>query len=192
MTHNPSPDLAEPITTERFRLEVVPPDVLRAISEIGSDEEVEWAGVGPVPRALAATMPASLRIRQAEADPTVSCWLIRGIVTTDPTSATGVRLIGHIGGHDRPNPDGMVEAGYTVAAADRGHGVATEAARAWFGWAHRHGGKIARLSIEPSNAPSVAVARNLGLRPGVQLWDEDDQVWEMVFEAPLPLVSTPL
>lgn len=192
MTGVPSDDLAAPITTTRLRLMVVPSETLRAISELGPDDEVIWPGVGPVPRQLAETMPASMRIRQAEADPAIAAWLIRGIVVDDPSSDTRARLIGHIGGHDRPDEHGMVEVGYTVAEADRGRGVATEAARAWFGWAHRHGGRVARLSVERSNAPSVAIARRLGLRAGEEIWDEDDQVWEVVFEAPLPLVSTPL
>jgi len=188
----PSDDLAAPITSSRLRLVVVPPETLLAISELGPHDEVTWPGVGPVARELAETMPASMRIRQAESDPEIAAWLIRGIVVDDPSSDTGVRLIGHIGGHDRPDQHGMVEVGYTVAEAERGRGVATEAARAWFGWAHRHGASVARLSIEQRNAASIAIARRLGLHAGEQIWDEDDQVWEVVFEAPLPLVSTPL
>ena len=132
-------------------------------------------------------MPATRRLLQIEADPGVAGWLIRGIVVADPATETGRRLAGHLGGHDRPDDHGMVEIGYTVGAADRGRGLATAAARAWFAWAGALGATIAQLSIEPTNAQWLAVAGRLGLTETDRVWDEDDQVWEVVLTGPLPL-----
>lgn len=185
-------DLSAPIVTDRLLLPVVPPDVLHAIVETSDDDAVTWPGVGPVAKELAETMPAFRRLRQADGDPGVLPWLARGMVMADPASPTGVRLVGHIGGHGRPDANEMVEAGYTVAAADRGQGLATEAARAWFGWAHANGARRARLSFVPENAASAAIARHLGFEVCDRVWDEDDEVWEMVSEADLPLGSPPL
>ncbi|MEJ7584755.1 MAG: GNAT family N-acetyltransferase [Acidimicrobiales bacterium] len=179
-------DLSAPIVAERLRLVLIPADVLRAVTE-QSDAAVEWPGVGAIASELTATMPAGMRARQIEADPDVAAWLLRGIVVSEPASTTGRRVAGHLGGHDRPDPSGMVEVGYTVAAADRRQGLAREGAAAWFAWAHRHGARTAQLSIEPGNAPSLAVARHLGLRGTRRVWDEDDQVWELVLTATLPL-----
>ncbi len=179
-------DLAAPIPSARLRLVVIPAEMLRAIAA-GSTADVDWPGVGSITAELSSTLPASMRLRQADADPEVAAWLIRGIVVDDPAVATGCRVIGHLGGHDRPSEEGMVEAGYTVAAAERGRGIATEACAAWFGWAHHHGAAMAQLSIDPTNAASLAVARRLGMTEVDRVWDEDDQVWELVLRAPLPL-----
>lgn len=189
--HDPGPmDPGDPIVTRRLSLEVIPDEVLTAAA-MRTGDEVEWPGVGPILVELCSTMPASIRLRQAEADPAVAAWLIRGIVVDDPSTPTGRRVVGHLGGHDRPGPDGTVEIGYTVAAADRGRGIASEAARAWFAWAHRLGARRARLSTTEDNVASLAIAARLGLEPVGRLWDDDDQVWEVVHEAGLPLGATP-
>ena len=109
------------------------------------------------------------------------------MVVPDPASPTGRRVVGHVGGHDRPDDEGIVEAGYTVAEAERGRGYATEAAAGWFAWAHGRGARRARLSTTEDNAASQAVIDRLGLTWVARAWDEDDQVWEDVFEADLPL-----
>ncbi|QXC59788.1 GNAT family N-acetyltransferase [Aquihabitans sp. G128] len=189
MTDAAADDLTAPIEGTGLRLVLVPAAVLLAASE--AEGPVDWPGVGTISEELAVAMPAAMRIRQAEADPSVAAWLIRGIVVDDAASPTGLRVVGHLGGHDRPDGDGMVEVGYTVAAADRGRGLATEGARTWFAWAHRHGATTARLSIVPTNAPSIAIAARLGLKPTERVWDDDDQVWEQVFEAALPLDHAP-
>jgi RimJ/RimL family protein N-acetyltransferase len=179
--------LAAPIRTTRLELVLIPEAVLRAMADDGTDA-VEWPGVGEIAAELVATLPSALRLRQVEADSAVAPWLVRGIVLRDPPAPTGPRIVGHIGGHDRPDAAGIVEAGYTVAEADRRRGYATEGAAGWFAWAHAHGARRARLSTTADNPASQAVIARLGLMPVDRVWDEDDQVWEDVFEADLPLV----
>jgi len=141
---DPIADPSAPIATGRSRLVLIPEAVLRAVVDRAGGE-VHWPGVGPVAAELAMAMPAARRLRQIEADPDVAAWLLRGIVVEDPTSPTGRRVAGHLGGHDRPDADGMVEVGYTVAAGDRGRGLAGAGAAAWFAWAHRRGARTAQL-----------------------------------------------
>ena len=183
---DPTDDLLAPIVAERCRLLVVPPSVLDAVAA-HPGVDLEWPGVGLLSGELTTTMPALHRIRQLRDDPDLLAWLVRAIVVPDTSQSTGLAVVGHLGGHDRPDDDGVVEVGYTLATTARGQGLATEAARAWFGWAHDHGARQARLSIQPTNVASQGVARRLGLEAGRGSWDEDDAAWEVVWEATLPL-----
>ena len=178
--------IREPIVSARCELIVVPRAVLESATT-SAGGGVDWPGIGPVSEELIATMPVDLWLTRLDADPSVAPWLVRGIVMPDPHLPSGQRVVGHAGGHGRPDDDGRVEAGYTVGVAHRGQGLATEAITAWFGWAHQHGGRIARLSVGEENAPSLAIADRLGLRKVDRIWDEDDQIWETVLEAALPL-----
>lgn len=191
----------------RVRLVVMPVEVLeraaaaqqvaRARHGAGIDGEeaepdaVDWPGVGPISGELVAGVPAGMRLEQLADEPELRAqlmeWLVRGIVVDDPTTPTGRRVIGHLGGHGLPDERGVVEIGYTVAAADRRQGYAVEGARAWFDWAHSRGAAGARLSTTPDNLASRAIARNLGLVEVGGQWDEGDQCWELVHEGPLPL-----
>ncbi len=186
---SPPPDADDPIRTARMELVVIPRRVLASMAEREGD--VDWPDVATVSAELVATLPAGLRHRQLEGDPDVAPWLVRGMVVPDPTSPTGRRVVGHVGGHDRPDVHGIVEAGYTVAEADRGRGYATEAAAGWFAWAFARGARRARLSTTDGNAASRAVIARLGLTWVARVWDEDDQVWEDVYEADLPLTPRP-
>jgi len=177
--------LDEAIVAERLRLVIVPRSVLEAAAATGHG--VHWPGIGAVSDELVATMPCTQWLARLDADPGVARWSARGIVIGDPDSPTGHRLVGHAGGHGRPDAEGRAEAGYTLAADERGKGIATEAVRAWFDWAHRLGARTARVSIADGNAPSSRLAARLGLTPVDRVWDEDDAVWETVLEAPLPL-----
>lgn len=183
-------DHAAPIETDRLELVLLPTVLLGAITDAATGSSlgaIEWPGVGPLEAALLVTIPAALRLGQIRANPEVQPWLVRGIVARDANSSTGRVAIGHIGGHGPPGADGSVEVGYMVAAGWRRTGIATEAAVAWFEWAHRHGARRARLSTTDDNAASLAIARRLGLVHVDRVWDDDDQVWEQVFEADLPL-----
>ncbi|MCU1497288.1 MAG: family N-acetyltransferase [Acidimicrobiales bacterium] len=188
MTDPAGDDLTAPIDGDGVRLVLIPPAVLRAVDARPADQPagpVDWPGTGPISAELARSMPAGLRLRQAEADPQVAAWLIRGLVVDDPASPTGLRVVGHVGGHDQPDARGTVEAGYTVAVAERRRGLATAGVRAWFAWARCHGATGARLSITEDNAASLAIAGRLGLVPTDRVWDEEDQVWERVFTGSL-------
>lgn len=165
---------------------MVPRSVLEAARD-AKDGGGDWPGVGEVSAELIATMPCAHWLAKLDADVDAAGWLVRGIVVTDATAPTGRLVVGHVGGHGRPDADGRVEAGYTLAVAARGVGLATEAVRAWFEWAHRQGARIARLSIAEGNEASLALAERLGLTAVDRMWDEPDQVWETVLEGTLPL-----
>jgi RimJ/RimL family protein N-acetyltransferase len=184
----------EEISAERVSLVVIPSALLAAIAEeqVASESggrpprSVPWPEVGEVPGELVPSTPARMRIDQLREDPSLAAWLVRAIVVADQDSPTGRRVVGHLGGHGAPE-EGVVEIGYTVAEAERGKGLATEAAMAWFGWAHEHGAIRARLSTTPDNVPSRAIARRLGLAEVGGAWDADDECWELVHEGPLPI-----
>jgi len=167
-----------PIPVGDAELVLVPEPLLRALAR--GEIDLDWGGLlAPSPETLA-DLPAKRRVAQIDADPAVRPWLIRLLVQDG-------RVAGHLGGHDRPDERGMVEIGYALDPAYRGRGLATDAARAWFAWAHRRGARMARLSFDPTNEASIAVGRRLGLRHVDDVWDVDDEVWEQVWEATLPL-----
>ncbi len=114
-------------------------------------------------RALGARVPADwpdlrdtqqLFLERLRAEP--APWSMRALVLRDER-----RMVGHIGCHSAPTPDG-VELSYTVFEADRRLGYAREACDALMDWARReHGVERFVLSIDPGNAPSLALARAL-------------------------------
>lgn len=57
------------------------------------------------------------------------------------------------------------EVGWALRAEARGKGVATEAARAVLSWSEQFDLPYVTAMIRPDNAPSLAVAERLGLRP---------------------------
>jgi RimJ/RimL family protein N-acetyltransferase len=120
------------------------------------------------------------RIPDLTADPTAQPWLGRAIVLAEPDGVR--RIIGSVGFHAPPGPDGRVEIGYRVEPANRRQGVATEVVRAMFDWAHEHGVDRYRASVAPDNVASLAVIRKFGFRQvGAQVDDIDGL--ELVFEA---------
>jgi hypothetical protein len=193
------PDELDDVVGARLRLIVVPMELLGRVAEAkfvtkatggrAQPVDLEWPGVGVIPGEVVASMPAEMRLEQLAEDPTLRAWLLRGMVVADDASATGLRVVGALGGHGAPDEKGAAEIGYTVASAERGKGFATEAARAWFGWATANGARVARLSIAADNGASLAVARKLGLVELGSAWDERDQCWELVHEGPLPLAE---
>ena len=118
-----------------------------------------------------------IRLADLDANPAAQPWLLRAIVLREPER----RLIGHVGFHDPPGPDGTVEVGYTVLPEYRRRGYALEAVEALFAWASReHGIQQFVASVGPWNAPSLGLVRKLGFtQTGVRMDDEDGE--ELVF-----------
>jgi RimJ/RimL family protein N-acetyltransferase len=59
-----------------------------------------------------------------------------------------------------------VEVGWTLTAAARGRGIATEAGRAWLEWGFRElDVPYITAMIDPGNPASAAVAERLGMKP---------------------------
>lgn len=81
-------------------------------------------------------------------------------------------MIGYVGFHCKAGDPDLrgyceygAEMGYSISAAYQGNGYAKEAAIALMRWAHeRHGVKSFFLSINPNNAPSLAMAKSMGFR----------------------------
>jgi RimJ/RimL family protein N-acetyltransferase len=116
-------------------------------------------------------------------DPSARRWLVRAMVLRGERPA----VVGHIGFHLPPDPDGSVEIGFTVDEAHRRRGYAREAAGALIGWAFtQEGVDRIRASIAPGNEPSLALARMLGFEAVGTAWDETDAREEIVFELPRP------
>ena len=96
-------------------------------------------------------------LEHLRADPALARWSMRAIVLR-----AELRMVGQIGCHSAPTPDG-VELAYTVFAPDRRRGFAREACQAFMDWALRdHGVERFALSIAPGNEASLALARSLG------------------------------
>ena len=118
------------------------------------------------------------RLEDLADDPAIQPWLLRAIVLREPER----RLVGHIGFHDAPDPEGKVEVGYTVWPEYRRQGYAQEAVEALFAWARReHGIRRFVASVGPWNEPSLGLVRKLGfVQTGVQMDEYDGE--ELVFE----------
>lgn len=115
----------------------------------------------------------AMRHEQLRADPSEAPWLLRVAVLR------GTRqVIGRIGFHSRPSADGTVEVGYSVAAAYRRQGYATEMVRGLLDWGISHGAKRCLASVRPDNAASLATISRLGfVRIGEQIDEIDGLEW---------------
>jgi RimJ/RimL family protein N-acetyltransferase len=116
-----------------------------------------------------------LQLERMRASPERRDWMARLMVARADGAA-----IGHCGFHGPPEVIGRAEIGYTVFMAFRGQDFAKESARALVEWAFTQGEDEVYASIEPDNAPSLAVVRSLGFtQVGTQI-DEVDGL-ELVF-----------
>jgi ribosomal-protein-alanine N-acetyltransferase len=172
--------IVAPIPTPRFALvsmslpfmrHLVARDLAAAEAEIGAIVPVDF------PDQLDSFL--QFRIPDLVADPAAQPWLGRAIVLTEAGGTR--RIIGSVGFHAPPGPDGRVEIGYRVERAYRRTGVATEVVRAMFDWAAEQGVVRFRAAVAPDNAASLAVVGKFGFRQvGSQLDDIDGL--ELVFE----------
>jgi ribosomal-protein-alanine N-acetyltransferase len=127
------------------------------------------------------------RHEQLHADPSEAPWLLRVAVQR------GTRqVIGRIGFHSRPAPDGTVEVGYTVAPAYRRQGYATEMVRGLLGWGSSRGAVRCLASVRPDNAASLAVIAGLGfVRIGEQIDEIDGLEWVHCLDLPTSTMLSP-
>ena len=167
------------IHSARLDLVSLSPAFLQAIVDGRLDEAARELGT-----AIPADWPGDWmrtvrwRLDDLADDPAIQPWLLRAMVLREPER----RLIGHIGFHDAPDPEGKVEVGYTVWPAYRRQGHAQEAVESLFDWARReHGIRRFVASVGPWNAPSLGLVRKLGfVQTGVQMDEYDGE--ELVFE----------
>jgi [ribosomal protein S5]-alanine N-acetyltransferase len=124
------------IQTVQLDLVSLGPEFLRASLEGRLDEAERLLGAAlppdwPGDRARTVRM----RLDELMVNPAAQPWLLRTIVLREPER----RLIGHIGFHEPPGPDGKAEVGYSVWPDYRRRGYALEAVEALFAWASSRG-----------------------------------------------------
>lgn len=121
----------------------------------------------------------TLRLGQLIGEPACAPWLVRAVVVAEGEAAGTV--VGHAGFHGPPDPRGMVEVGYRIAAQHRRRGHARAALGELLACARAQGATIARASISPDNAASLALADFYGFTQTGEQVDEVDG-FELVFE----------
>ncbi|HWI70764.1 MAG TPA: GNAT family protein, partial [Baekduia sp.] len=112
---------------------------------------------------------------QVIGEPDHTPWLIRAVVTLDGT------VVGHAGFHGPPDARKMVEIGYEIEPEYRRRGYARAAVGELLAYAREHGAVVARASVGPENAASLALIASLGFEQVGEQVDEIDGL-ELVFE----------
>jgi len=110
----------------------------------------------------------TLRLGQVVGEPDHAPWLVRAVVVGAD------EVVGHAGFHGPPDERGMVEVGYRIVPGRRRRGYARAALAELLAFAGANGARVARASISPDNAASLALAASFGfVRTGEQM-DEID------------------
>ncbi|MDQ2959923.1 MAG: GNAT family N-acetyltransferase [Candidatus Dormibacteraeota bacterium] len=168
----------ESINTGRLDLVLLRAATLRALLVDDREGASREQGI-PLPAEFSDSLHGQFlttHLQRAAAFPGSRGWGVRVIVR----QADG-RVIGHAGFHGPPDAVGRAEIGYSVFAAFRGQGYATETARALADWARAQGERTLFASVSPVNQPSLAVVHKLGFRQaGVQV--DQGRGPELVFE----------
>ena len=121
-----------------------------------------------------------LRLDQVTADPSAAPWLVRAVIARNEH-----QVVGHAGFHGPPDPDGMVEIGYSILPESRRRGYGRAAARELIRFAAEVPAvRVVRASISPDNVASLALVRSLGFHHVGEQWDDEDGR-ELIFERPL-------
>ncbi len=184
MTEPASDDFAR-IRTPRLTLESMSVPFMEALARRDIEAASREIGAG-VPLWMAQELEHFLQFRLAQlaVDSSIRPWLGRAMVRTDDS---GDRLvIGSIGFHGPPDPEGRLEVGYSVDPPHRRQGFAREAIRALFDWAHQtHDISRFIASISPTNEPSLRLTQQFGFHQIGEQMDEIDGL-EYVFETTWP------
>jgi len=107
-------------------------------------------------------------------DPSEAPWRVRLI-----TLRTERLVVGSVNMKGPPGPDGTADIGWGVSPAYRGHGIAREAARALLSWAlGQPGVRRVTARIQPTNTPSIRLARHLGMDPTPEWHPGQGRIWE--------------
>jgi [ribosomal protein S5]-alanine N-acetyltransferase len=165
------------IVTPRLHLKLMSPEFLEA--SLGDN-------IGVAESLLGVTIPADWyqvkpfmlwRLNNYKNDANYLPWGPRAIISTLQN-----HMIGSIGFHTAPNPEYLkeyissgIEIGYTIFAAYRQQGYASEAVQGVMNWAEqKHAINTFVLSISPDNAPSQAIAKKFGFAKVGEHMDEED------------------
>jgi ribosomal-protein-alanine N-acetyltransferase len=163
------------MTPPSIRLLLLDADVLQALVDRDVARAGAAAGVAIPASFVQDTWLWTLRLGQMIGEPEEAPWLVRVVVDADDA------VVGHAGFHGPPDPRGMVEIGYAIEPGHRRRGYARDAVTQLLAYAREHGARIARASVRPDNAASLALIASFGFaRVGEQM-DEIDGL-ELVFE----------
>ena len=168
-----------PVQTPRLTLVPLSPPLVAALVE-GDLARARTLAPFPVEATTFADDGYVLRLRHAQlsADPTEEPWLYRAAVAKDSG-----RVVGRIGFHAPPDPDGTVEVGYAVATERRRQGLALEMCRVLLAWGAENGARRVLASVRPDNAGSLAVVRRLGFaKTGEEVDEVDGLEWVHTLE----------
>jgi ribosomal-protein-alanine N-acetyltransferase len=163
------------IETPRLLLHSLPPDLLAVL--VAGDWQAARATDPPydITGATFAGDEQVLRRRlgQLVADRTEQPWLYRVAVLRGSR-----QVVGRAGFHAPPDADGMVEIGWSTAAAFRRQGFALEMARGLLAWGAQEGAAHCLASVRPGNVASLATVARLGfVRVGEQIDEIDGLEW---------------
>lgn len=178
------------IETDRLALVPMTPDFLRA--SLSRDREEAEALLGadlPGDWPLGVEDLLGMRLADLEEDPALQPWLLRAMILHGTRT-----MVGYAGFHSAPGPaylqeisPGAVEMGWTVLPAFRRRGFARETCLAFMEWARRyHHVPAFILSIAPENAPSLALAQQLGfvkIGSHVDEVDGPEDIYELRLES---------
>jgi RimJ/RimL family protein N-acetyltransferase len=163
------------IETERLLLHALPPALVAALAAGDLDRARALDPPYDVDARTFAGYDHVLQLRHAQlqADPTEQPWLLRAVVRR------GTReVVGRIGFHGPPSPEGVVEVGYDVRPDHRRQGLATEMVRGMLGFAAARGCAACLASVAPDNLASLATIARLGfVKVGEQIDEEDGLEW---------------
>jgi GNAT superfamily N-acetyltransferase/Fe-S-cluster containining protein len=73
-------------------------------------------------------------------------------------------LVGSVGFKGPPDPEGVVEIGYSILPAYQGRGLATEMTAALVQWAAEQGARLVQAQVKPVNTASIRVLERLGFQ----------------------------
>lgn len=97
-------------------------------------------------------------------------WIVRDLA--------GARAVGGVQAVVTVEDDvNTAELSWILGSRHQGHGYAREAATAMIGWLRRQGAQALFAEIHPENAPSMALARRLGLTPTATVGERGDVRW---------------
>jgi RimJ/RimL family protein N-acetyltransferase len=119
------------------------------------------------------------RSEQVNQDPSSAAW-VTGVIWDEQEQVA----VGRAGYHGHPDHSGMVEIGYAVDPAYRRRGYARAALEALLQRAANEPRvKVVRVTIEPDNVASYALAAQYGFARVGEQWDKEDGL-EIIYEIP--------
>ena len=118
-----------------------------------------------------------IRSAQLQDSPGDAAWITRAIF--DPRLG---RAVGQAGFHGPPDPDGMVEVGYSVDPAYRRKGYARAALEALLAVAAKEPSiRVVRATVSPDNHASRRLVEQYGFVANGEQWDDEDGL-EIIYE----------